>query len=90
MMPPSGTSPSLNKSDEKESVPHQMINSSSGRPRRIPPETFETFLQLYAAGHGYRSIVNELRGLGIGATYSSVRRLIKDEGAARRAMVVGR
>ena len=53
----------------------------SGRPRSIPPEAFETILQLYAGGHGYRSIANELQGLGIRATYSSVRRLIKGQGA---------
>lgn len=56
-------------------------NRTSGRPRSIPTKAFDTVLQLYAAGHGYRSIANELKGLGIGATYSSVRRLIKGEGA---------
>ena len=52
----------------------------SGRPRSIPPEAFETILQLYAGGHGYRRIANELRGLGISTTYSSVRRLVKGQG----------
>ena len=56
-------------------------NRASGRPRSIPPEAFDTVLQLYAAGQGYRSIANELRGLGIAATYSSVRRLVKGQGA---------
>ena len=57
------------------------VMPASGRPRSIPPEAFDTVLQLYAAGHGYRSIANELSGLGIGATYSSVRRLVKGQGA---------
>ena len=53
----------------------------SGRAKSIPPEVFDTVLRLYAAGHGYRTIAKELRGLGISVTYRSVRRLIKCEGA---------
>ena len=52
-----------------------------GRPRTIPPEHFETVLQLYAAGRGYRSIANHLQGLVVNATFGSVRRLVKGEGA---------
>ena len=53
----------------------------SGRAKSIPPEVFDTVWRLYAAGHGYRTIAKELQGLGISVTYSSVRRLIKCEGA---------
>ena len=56
-------------------------NRAPGRPRSIPTEHFDTVLQLYAAGLGYRSIGNHLRGLGISTTFSSVRRLIKGQGA---------
>lgn len=59
-------------------------NRVPGRPRSIPTEHFETVLQLYAAGEGYRSIANHLRSLGISAAFSSVRRLVKGEGAYRQ------
>ena len=59
----------------------RLVVRHPGRPRAIPMEHFDTVLQLYAAGHGYRSIANELKGLGISATYSSVRRLVKGQGA---------
>ena len=52
-----------------------------GRPRSIPPEFFETVLQLYAVGLGYRSITTHLRGLGVSTTHTAVRRMIKGEGA---------
>ena len=52
-----------------------------GRPRSIPTEHFDTVLQLYAAGEGYRRIANRLMAMGISATWSSVRRLVKGEGA---------
>ena len=51
-----------------------------GRPRSIPPELFETVLQLYKGGLGYRSIANHLRGLGVGTTHTAVRGMIKGEG----------
>ena len=57
------------------------IRRGAGQPRSIPPERFETILQLYTSGLGYRSIANHLRGLGVSTTYSAVRRLVKGEGA---------
>jgi hypothetical protein len=56
----------------------------AGRPRSIPPEFFETILQLYKNGLGYRSITTHLRGVGVSTTYSAVRRLIKGQGAYAR------
>ena len=61
-------------------------NHRPGRPRAIPTEHFDTVLQLYAAGEGYRRIANHLRGLGISATFSSVRRLVKGHGAYAAAV----
>ena len=52
-----------------------------GKPRSIPPELFETILQLYGSGLGYRSITKHLRGLGIATTHTAVRRVVKGEGA---------
>ena len=51
-----------------------------GRLRSIPPEHFDTILQLYKGGLGYRSIANRLWGLGVGTTYTAVRRMVKGEG----------
>ena len=65
------------------------LRKGPGRPKSIPPELFDTILQLYAAGEGYRRIANRLRGLGISATWSSVRRLVKGEGAYAEARVSG-
>ena len=62
----------------------QGARRGSGRPRSIPPELFETVLQLYKGGLGYRSIANHLRGLGVGTTHTAVRRMIKGEGAYLR------
>ena len=59
-------------------------NHRPGRPRAIPMELFVTVLALYESGLGYRSIANHLRGLGISATFSSVRRLVKGEGTYAR------
>lgn len=64
-------------------------NRTSGRARSIPPEVFDTVLQLYEAGHGYRTIAKQLRALGISVTYSSVRRFIKGEGAYSKYPVGG-
>lgn len=61
----------------------------SGRPRSIPPEAFDTVLQQYAADEGYRSIANRLRTMGISATWSSVRRLVKGEGTYRECPMCG-
>ena len=52
-----------------------------GRPRSIPGSLFDTVLQLYASGYGYRSIATHLRGLGMSTTHTTVRRLLKAEGA---------
>ncbi len=60
---------------------HNPNNHHPGRPRAIPPELFVTVLALYEAGLGYRSIANRLNDQGIRATYSSVRRLVKGDGA---------
>ena len=59
----------------------QVERRGPGRPRSIPPEHFDTILQLYKGGLGYRSIANHLRGLGVGTTHTAVRRMIKGEGA---------
>ena len=62
-----------------------MINKrTAGRARSIPPEAFDMVWRLYIAGHGYRTIARELRGLGISVTYSSVRRLVKGQGAYQK------
>jgi len=61
--------------------------SSPGRPKSIPHELFETILQLYAQGYGYRSITRHLRGLGLGTTHTTVRRLLKGEGAYAKCRV---
>ena len=65
----------------------QIERRGPGRPRSIPPELFETILQLYKGGLGYRSIANHLRGLGINATFNSVRRLVKGQGAYAKLLV---
>ena len=52
-----------------------------GRPRAIPQAHFETILKLYDSGLGYRSITRQLWGLGVTTTHTTVRRLIKGEGA---------
>ena len=57
------------------------VRRGAGRPRSIHPEHFETILQLYTSGLGYRSIANHLRRLGVSTTFSAVRRFIKGEGA---------
>ena len=55
-----------------------------GRPRSIPPWAFETILQLYKTGLGYRSITAHLRGVGVSTTHTAVRRVVKGEGAYTR------
>ena len=55
-----------------------------GRPKSIPPEFFDTILQLYKTGLGYRSITTHLRGVGVSTTYTAVRRVVKGEGAYAR------
>jgi len=55
-----------------------------GRPRSVPSWAFETILQLYKNGLGYRSITTHLRGVGVSTTHTAVRRLIKGEGAYTR------
>ena len=57
------------------------IKRGSDRPKSIPSEHFETILQLYNSGHGYRRIANHLRDQGVSTTFSAVRRFIKGEGA---------
>jgi len=52
-----------------------------GRPRSIPQAYFETILQRYQGGHGYRRLATYLRSLGVSTTHTAVRRLIKGEGA---------
>ena len=55
---------------------------SSGRPRSIPQELFDTISQLYQSGSGYRSSTTYLRWVyGISTTYTTIRRLIKGQGA---------
>ena len=60
---------------------YQVERRGPGRPRSIPPEHFDTILQLYKGGLGYRSIAKHLRRLGVGTTHTAVRRMIKGEGA---------
>lgn len=62
----------------------KVVRQGPGRPRSIPPEFFETVLQLYKSGLGYRSIANHLRRLGVDTTHTAVRRMIKGEGAYLR------
>ncbi len=62
-------------------TPDSQHGHHPGRPRAIPQELFVTVLALYEAGLGYRSIANRLNDQGIRATYSSVRRLVKGDGA---------
>jgi len=52
-----------------------------GRPRSIPESHFETILQRYHQGDGYRRLATYLRSLGVSTTHTAVRRLIKGEGA---------
>ena len=66
----------------------QVKRRGPGRPRIIPPEHFDTILQLYKGGLGYRSIANHLRGLGVGTTHSAARRMIKGEGGIPQVAVV--
>ena len=56
-----------------------------GRPKSIPPEFFDTILQLYKTGLGYRSITTHLRGVGVSTTHTAVRRVIKGEGTYAKA-----
>ena len=60
-------------------TPDSQHGHHPGRPRAIPQELFVTVLALYEAGLGYRRIANHRTDQGIGATYSSVRRLVKGE-----------
>jgi len=52
-----------------------------GRPQSIPQAYFETILQRYRQGDGYRRLATYLRSLGVSTTHTAVRRLIKGEGA---------
>ena len=64
---------------------HEKVKSRRpGRPKSIPPEFFDTILQLYKTGLGYRSITTRLRGVGVSTTHTAVRRVIKGEGAYTR------
>lgn len=53
------------------------MNRKPGRPRAIPPDLVPKILHLYDAGLGYRAIARELRGEGLDADWSTVRRLVK-------------
>ena len=55
-----------------------------GRPKAIPPRLFATVLKLYDGGFGYRSIANQLQCLGVLTTHTTVRRMIRGEGAYER------
>jgi len=67
------------------------INSlrSAGRPRSIPDALFETVLQLYSMGYGYRSITTRLRALGVSTTHTTIRRLLLGLGAYARCPTCG-
>ena len=52
-----------------------------GRLRSIPPEFFETILQLYKTGLG---ITTHLRGVGVSTTHTAVRRVVNGKGAYTR------
>ena len=58
-----------------------------GRPRAIDQAFFETVSQLYESGLGYRSIANELWRLNCFTTHTTVRRLLKRQGAYSDARV---
>ena len=53
-----------------------------GRPKGIPEELFNTILQLYESGDGYRRITSYLQRVhGVSTTYTTIRRLVKGQGA---------
>ena len=52
-----------------------------GRPQSIPQTYFETILQRYRQGDGYRRLATYLRSLGVSTTHTAVRRFIRGEGA---------
>ena len=54
-----------------------LTHRKPGRPRAIPPDLVPRILHLYDAGLGYRAIARELRGEGLAANWSTVRRLVK-------------
>ena len=56
-----------------------------GRPKAIPSESFDTVLQLYSQGLGYRSIANALWRRGVYTTHTTVRRLLMRQGACSKA-----
>ena len=48
-----------------------------GRPRAVPESVVPDVLRLYDGGLGYRAIARELAKRGVGADWSTVRRIIK-------------
>ncbi len=60
-----------------------------GRPRAIRGDMVNRVLTLYESGLGYRTIARELRGLGVSADWSTVRRLIKSHAAPLKANADG-
>ena len=49
-----------------------------GRPRAVPEDRIQEVVSLYRCGLGYRAIARELENEGIVASFSTVRRIIKD------------
>jgi len=58
-------------------------NRKPGRPRAIPLDFVPKIRSLYKMGLGYRAIARELRGEGLSADWSTVRRLVKTMIGAR-------
>ena len=57
-----------------------------GRPRVIPEEFVPLIFRVYKAGSGYRLISHYLENEGITASWSTVRRLVKEEFRKRRKL----
>jgi len=65
------------------------MDRKPGRPRAIRGDMVDRVLALYESGLGYRAIARELRGLGVYADWSTVRRLIKSRGTPFKANADG-
>jgi len=66
-----------------------IVRRGPGRPQSIPQAYYETILQRYRQGDGYRRLATYLQGLGVSTSHTAVRRLIKGEGAYSRPISRG-
>jgi len=60
---------------------HEAVLREPGRPRAIPAALIPKVLSLYRHGLGYRAIARELEKDGLCVDWSTIRRLIKVQGA---------